>query len=287
MDPLKTLLDERNERPLLTRELEYLYDGQLSFPEMPADRPFTVVNFVTTLEGHTSFNIPGHMGGGDISGFNPQDTFTMGLLRAVSDACAVGANTLRSEPEHLWTPEFISKEHAPLYSALREKLGKKRKNPLSVFVTGSGKILPEDLSVPVPGVFRTPDVETLVITTESGKAVVEAEFGARGMTPTVVTFGSDREVDLKAACAWLKDQGIHFLLIEGGAGFNGAVVGAELYDEFFLTRAPQVIGNSKDAPRPLFISGMVRTPETALWHTLVSLKIKGHYLYERYRRKAK
>jgi riboflavin biosynthesis pyrimidine reductase len=289
MESLNRLFDTSEGEDVLQHvpRLGELYGGPLSFPEFPAGRPFTVVNFVTTLEGHTSFNLPGHMGGGDISGFNKQDTFLMGLLRAVADGCVVGANTLRSEPEHLWTPDFISPEHAALYAALREELGKKEKHPVNMFVTGSGKVLPEDPSAALPAVFSNPDIKTRIITTKLGKTQVEKEFSARGLTPDILVCGEDREVDLTAAFKALKAEGIDFLLIEGGAGFNGAVVDAELYDEFFLTRAPQVIGNSKESPRPLFISGMLRSPEDALWHDLVSLKMQGSYLYERYRRREK
>jgi len=134
MKPIKTLEDRSKGKGILTPTLQRLYGGPLSFPNAPTDRPWTVVNFVTTMEGHTSFNIPGQEGGGEISGFNEQDTFIMGLLRATADAVMVGANTLRLEPNHLWTPSFISKEHATLFEALRKKLGKKSPNPRNMFV---------------------------------------------------------------------------------------------------------------------------------------------------------
>ena len=54
-----------------------------------------------------SLNVPGQSGGGPISGFNQQDRMVMGLLRAVADAVIVGAGTLRSAPQHLWTAEYI------------------------------------------------------------------------------------------------------------------------------------------------------------------------------------
>lgn len=281
MQPLNNLLDRESARDLLTPELNRLYAGKLGFPESPADRPITIINFVTTLEGLTSFMLPGQEGGGEISGFNAQDKFVMGLLRALADAVVVGANTLRKEPEHLWTPAYISGEHTELFAELRRKLGKTRVNPLNMFVTGSGKVLPKHS---LPAVFRSKDVESLIVTTDDGKKVVEQEFAGQA-EPQVVTFGSGREVDLKAMMRHLRQIGVELLLVEGGAGFNGNIVDAELYDELFLTRAPQIIGTSKDHSRPLFLQGFSRTPQRALWHELVSIKVSGDYLYERYRRK--
>ena len=68
--------------------------GDLRFPAHH-DQPYVVGNFVSTLDGVVSFEIPGKSGGGEISGFNEADRFIMGLLRASADAVIVGAGTLR------------------------------------------------------------------------------------------------------------------------------------------------------------------------------------------------
>jgi hypothetical protein len=66
-------------------------------------RPYVIGNFVSTIDGVVSFEIPGESGCGDISGFNEADRFIMGLLRASVDAVIVGAGTLREvAPGHLW-----------------------------------------------------------------------------------------------------------------------------------------------------------------------------------------
>ena len=85
--PLKTLHQQaaHHHRPLLPDDLARLYDGDLSFPEPPPSRPYIIGNFVQTVDGIVSFKIPGHSGGGDISGRNEEDTFIMGLLRAHAD----------------------------------------------------------------------------------------------------------------------------------------------------------------------------------------------------------
>ncbi len=287
MKPLITC-EDKGRGNVLTDELARLYGGPLAFPEPPEDRPYTIVNFVTTMEGITSFAIPGHSGGGDISAFNPQDTFIMGLLRSMVDAVVVGANTLRTEPKHLWIPSYISPEHIELYSALRAKLQKSRVNPVNLFVTASGRVLPED--GPLPEVFVHPEVEWLIVTTKLGEEVASGQFRKMkrpkglGLDACCITHGAASEVDLPAAMKHLRQLGIRYLLVEGGAGLNGSIIDQKLYDEVFITVAPQIIGTMKESPRPLFVEGFSRAPELALWHELVSLKIFGNYIYKRYSR---
>src|SRR5438093_7464578 len=90
--------------PLPSR-LKMIY-GHLQFPPHP-ERPYVIGNFVTTLDGVASLNVPGHPGGAEISGFNPFDRMVMGLLRTVADTVIIGAGTLRSVPDHLWTADYI------------------------------------------------------------------------------------------------------------------------------------------------------------------------------------
>jgi 5-amino-6-(5-phosphoribosylamino)uracil reductase len=70
--------------------LAELYDGGLTLT-VPEDRPLVVGNFVSTLDGVVSYALPGKSGGEEMSGFNPADTFVMGLLRAHADAVLSGA----------------------------------------------------------------------------------------------------------------------------------------------------------------------------------------------------
>jgi hypothetical protein len=70
MRPITTLLDRENtlEHAVLPDSLAILYGGDLRFPEHE-DRPYVVGNFVSTLDGVVTFEVPGKSGGGDISGF--------------------------------------------------------------------------------------------------------------------------------------------------------------------------------------------------------------------------
>ncbi len=78
--PLETLYDmEHGNNLSLPPDLAALY-GRLQFPLHPG-RPYVIGNFVSTLDGVVTLNIPGQAGGGPISGFNPHDHLVMGLLR--------------------------------------------------------------------------------------------------------------------------------------------------------------------------------------------------------------
>src|SRR5918912_4563 len=121
----------------LPPELSIVY-GALRLPRY-ADRAHVISNFVTTLDGVTSWNEPGQSGGGEISGFNAHDRLVMGLLRAVADAVVVGAGTLRSVPRHVWTAEHVYPDLAEVFRGLRVRLGKSPA-PLNVVVTSLGRI---------------------------------------------------------------------------------------------------------------------------------------------------
>ena len=285
MDNLETLLDRGGAENHLTEELTKLYGGPLAFERRSEIRPFAVVNFVTTIEGLTSYGIPGKSGGGWISDFNKQDVFIVGLLRSFADGVAVGANTLRSEPEHLWTSKFIDKDHETEFVKLRESLGKSRKNPLQIFVTSSGNLL--DNMKNVPNVFLAPDVETLIVTTEEGKNVVKKEFEKFSVGPDILVANrveKPNEVNISMMMNRLeRDYGIEFLLVEGGSGFNGSVTHAEQYDEYFQTISPKIIGTDKKNPRQISVSGFERSPGNSLPHNLISVKTLKNYLFLRWR----
>src|SRR4029079_295831 len=92
MEQINTLLDwsTAQDQPVLPEELTILYRGDLGFPAVDFE-PYVIGNFVSTIDGVVSFEIPGESGGGDISGFNKADRFIMGLLRASGDSGIAGA----------------------------------------------------------------------------------------------------------------------------------------------------------------------------------------------------
>src|SRR3954447_24032099 len=104
MEQISTLFDSNAalDDNVLREDPRILYSGDLRFPAH-SDQTYVIGNFVSTLDGVVSFEIPGESGGGEISGFNKGDRFIMGLLRASADAIVVGAGTLlNTAAGHLW-----------------------------------------------------------------------------------------------------------------------------------------------------------------------------------------
>jgi len=271
--PLETLLDEAlgDDFPL-PPELATLY-GPLRFP-LRKDRPYVIGNFVTTMDGVASLSAPGLAGGGPISGSNPNDRMVMGLLRSVADAVIVGAGTLRSVPNHLWTAEYIYPALSDAYRTLRVASGRKP-SPLNVIVTARGEI---DLDLPV---FRSGAVKVLIVTTPEGARRIRD----RGLPSSVVIGegeggGAISVGAILSAIGRLLPGGI--LLVEGGPRLMGDFFAEKCLDELFLTIAPQVAGRDKSVERPGFVEGKRFAPGHPLWGTLAGVKRAGSHLFLRY-----
>ncbi|MCL5885127.1 MAG: dihydrofolate reductase family protein [Deltaproteobacteria bacterium] len=274
LTPLESLLDDAvpGEDFPLPPELAALY-GPLRFPPRKG-RPYVIGNFVTTLDGVASLSAPGVAGGGPIRGSSPHDRMVMGLLRSVADAVIVGAGTLRSVPNHLWTAERICPALADPYRRLRAALGK-GDPPLNVIVTAHGEI---DPGLPV---FRSGAVKVLVVTNPEGARRVR-ELGL----PSSVVIGEVKEDGAIGARAILSavDRLLpgEIILVEGGPRLMGDFFDGECLDELFLTLAPQVAGRDGSVERPGFVSGKRFAPDRPLWGTLAGLKRAGSHLFLRY-----
>ena len=271
--PMESLYDAAGGTDFpLPPELATLY-GPLRFPSRK-ERPYVIGNFVTTMDGVASLSDPGRPGGGPISGSNPHDRMVMGLLRSVADAVIVGAGTLRSVPNHLWTAEHIFPTLSDPYRRLRIMSGRTAP-PLNVIVTAHGEL---DLGLPV---FRSGAVKVLVVTTPEGArrirghelpSSVDIEEGGEG-----AAIGARA---ILSAISRLLPGGI--LLLEGGPRLMGDFFAEKCLDELFLTLAPQVAGRDGSAERPGFVAGKRFAPEHPLWATLVGVKRAGSHLFLRY-----
>jgi riboflavin biosynthesis pyrimidine reductase len=269
--PLETLYDvaQGDELPL-PPELAALY-GPLRFPRHPC-RPHVVGNFVSSLDGVISLNGPGEAGGGEISGFSPQDQMVMGVLRAAADAVVIGAGTLRSVPEHLWTAESIYPPLAGNYRRFRDALGKSGP-PLNVIVTGRGAVDPSSR------VFRSGEVPALIITTETGAHHLrERDF----RTPVEVEPGSTLVRGERVLAAVRRAQPGNLVVVEGGPHLIAEFFAEQILDELFLTVAPQIAGSDGAVERPRLIAGRRFAPEHPLWGTLVGVKRGGSHIFLRY-----
>ena len=266
------------DQPVLPEELKILYGGELRFPALDV-RPYVIGNFVSTIDGVVSFEIPGKSGGGDISGFNEADRFIMGLLRASVDAVIVGAGTLREvAPGHLWLAECVYPEASERYARYRQKVLNKIVPPLNVIVSGSGAV---DLQ---RAVFRSGAVRTLIVTSHEGAERL-AQNGVAAFTSSEVRAieGLGGKIAPAAILKLLRDEfGVKILLHEGGPALFGDFVAHGCVDELFLTVAPQFAGRDAKRQRPGVVAGAEFLPQTAPWLKLLSVKQSASHLYLRY-----
>ena len=226
--------------------------GLLDFTELaPADRPYLVINFVTTLDGRAA--IGGRSGplGSDA------DTEMLQRLRTRVDAVMIGAGTMRAE-------RYGRMVSDPDYRAYRESTGLAN-DPLAVLVSNRLE-LPWDA-----GLFTDGGGEVVVFTASD-------EDAPKTATPVTLVRHPDG-VELDKAMEWLrKERDIRSVLSEGGPTLHGRLREGDLADELFLTIAPKLAGG--EAPR--ILEGAL--PEVEELELVWLLDNEGE-LFGRYRRR--
>jgi len=191
----------------------------------PPGRPWVVVNMIASLDGATAIDgVSGGLGG-------PADKAVFAALRSLADVILVAAGTVRAErygPVRLpdaRQAERTARGQAPV--------------PRLAIMTAS---LDLDLGTPL---FDGAGGRPLVLTTTDAPAERRA---AVARAADVVTFGAG-SVDLAAALAWLAgEHGARVVLCEGGPRLNGALVAADLVDEWCQTIAPLLVGGGAARP---------------------------------------
>lgn len=277
--PFVSLLDEDAGPGLrLPEGFRRVYGGDWLLPVPRSTRPYTYMNFVVSRDGRVSFAEPGHLGGGDVSLFNPHDQWLMGLLRSRCDAVLSGDNTLRLDPPLLLTPDYIFPADAAAFAALRAAEGRQAV-PLHVFLSLEGD-LPVEATV-----FGRPEIPILIATTTRGVATAYAMLGDRANV-TIRDFGVE-SVDPAALLALLRQNyGVRSLLCEGGPRTYGSLLRADLVDDEFLTLSPLIIGNHPPGagrPRPSLVEGVAFTPGQAPTQRLLNIRRAGDHLFLRSR----
>ena len=280
MAPIRTLFERQDPAvpSVLPDNLRRAYGGDLQFASA-GRRPHVFGNFVSTLDGVVSYTITGKSGGGTISGFDQDDRFIMGLLRASADAVIVGASTLQEAgSRHLLTAQSVNPSSGKAYEYYRQHVLRKLVHPISVIVSGSGSVDLEQAT------FRTPGVRPVIITTEAGREQLRKK-GVERLPSTAVRVIPAPAMVLSAGAIvdllW-REFDVHLLLHEGGPSLFGRFVAEGLVDEFFLTIAPQLAGRKPGSRRPGVIEGVEFLPESAPWLELFSVKQGGDHLYLRY-----
>jgi riboflavin biosynthesis pyrimidine reductase len=233
-----------------------------------------ITNFVSSLDGIVSLGIAGQAGGGSVSGFNRHDRMVMGLLRAAADVVVVGAGTLRSSPDHVWTAQYIYPALADAFRTMRNASGKSRP-PLNVIVTARGEVDPS------LRVFQSGEVPVLIATNPRGFERIRGLGLPQSIE--VVSVQDDDRLSARAILAAVRRvHSSDVVLVEGGPRLLGDFFAESCLDEQFLTLAPQVAGRDGFAERPGFVDGRTFAPEHPLWGTLISVKRGGSHLFLRY-----
>jgi riboflavin biosynthesis pyrimidine reductase len=281
MEPIRTLFAAQPAGPsgtALPEGLRARYDGSLSFPSAPEERPYCIANFVSTLDGVVSFNLPGQSEGAQISKSNEEDRFIMGLLRASADAIVVGSGTLKAAGPHgSWLPEAVYPAGKDLYQKYRAEMLRKE-YPLVVIVTGTGGL---DLTT---AVFHTPRTRVLILTTDEGKRRL-SQTGSEALASVEVKAlsAAEERISPSAILTLLRQEaGVELLLHEAGPTLFGEFLAGGFMDELFLTVAPLIAGRDGAHPRPGLVANVQFSPATAPWWKLLSAKSARDYLFLRY-----
>ena len=187
--------------------------------EAPADRPWLVLNMISSLDGGTAIDgVSGGLGG-------PADREVFGAIRAMADVILVAAGTVRAErygPPRL--PEQRQRE--------RVARGQSAQPRLAIVTSKIDLDLGTDL-------FTASAIRPLILSTAQAPPdrLTEAADVA-----DVLTMGEHR-VDLGAALRVLRrDHGAAVVLCEGGPSLNGALVATSAVDELCLSLSNVLIG---------------------------------------------
>jgi riboflavin biosynthesis pyrimidine reductase len=275
MESLTTLFDEAPIAPGgLSAPLRAHYGGDLALPRGgPRERAYCYANFVTSLDGIVSFELPKRETGKEVGGNSEIDHVVMGILRSLADAVIWGSKTYRAARRFVPTPAAIWSPGAADFAVQRAALGL-APTAIAVIVTQSGDI-------PLDGTaLRTAEQPVIIATTTMGATRI-GDMPADLANTTVWDFGTTVTPSALLARLWT-ERGVATALHEGGAALFGAFLADHALDELFVTRAPQMIGRSADQPRPGLVETVAFTPETAPWARLLSLKRSDSYLFERY-----
>lgn len=242
--------------PLPPRELavEDVY-RDLTFPPSPTDRPYVLLNFVTTLDGQSTVGTSGAAGIGSAI-----DHRLMRRLRMTADALLHGAGTVRKDNFPPRIPADLEPER--LMRGLRAQ-------PFGAVVSRSGDLQPENRYFSRPG--------TVIFTADEQVAPLTARFGEKART---IGCGTG-EVDLRRALRTLRtDFDVRVLLCEGGPRLAHDLIAQGLLDEIFLTLAPK-IGSDGAALR--LVEGPAFAPDQLPRATLLHVLQAENELFLRYR----
>jgi 5-amino-6-(5-phosphoribosylamino)uracil reductase len=238
-----------------------------------AGRPYVMIGFAVSRDGRISFATPGHAGGGEVSGFNANDQWVLALMRARADVILLGDGTVRVEPEHIWSHQFIWPAETESFQELRRHEGR-QPLPVTAFLSLEGD-LPSHAAV-----FAQPDTRVLVLTTEMGVALARART-AGAVAAVEIRIHGEETVDLPEALAALHADGHRTVNCEGGPRAYGSFLAAGCVDDEILGLSPLVIGSSEERRRPSMIEGVAFEHDNPPKSKIVSLTRADNHLFIR------
>jgi 3,4-dihydroxy 2-butanone 4-phosphate synthase/GTP cyclohydrolase II len=188
-----------------------------------ADRPYVILKYAQTLDGRIATST------GDarwISG--DAERRVSHSLRAGCDAVLVGIGTvLLDDPQ-------LTVRMVPGASPLRV-------------------VLDSTLRVPLDAKILDPDAPTLIVTTDRSSPHRRLALSERHVRVRAIAEGRGG-VDLAAALAVLRAEGVASLLVEGGAKVITCLLEVGLVDRIVVGVAPRIIGAGTEAVGPLGVA---------------------------------
>jgi riboflavin biosynthesis pyrimidine reductase len=164
------------------------------------------------------------------------DKLQMRYLRCFGDV-AVGAETVRSQPELILTPQQPGDPPLPELFAFRERAALPPQ-PRNIVYTIYGR-LPLGHRI-----FTTPGIHALVVTTPVGGPEVRRRAGAAPPPALLIEDLLDPAGLRRAHARLFADFGVRYLDCEGGETILRALRAAGLLDEVFVTTTPTVVDES-------------------------------------------
>ena len=217
----------------------------IGFPPPWPDRPWIFGVMVASANGVVAWKRSGPdddpvvaiLGKDDGRDERIADRRHMRHLRCFGDV-AIGAQTLREQPRLIQTPQEPGEAPVPALYRFRHAHGLPAQ-PRHIVYSLRGRL---DASLPI---FNTPDVETIVLTTDRGAAALRScDFEARA-TELRADRLEDPAVLRRAHASLFADRGVRYLDCEGGQTVLRALHGARLLDEVFVTETDVVVDESR------------------------------------------
>lgn len=215
-------------------------------------RPWLMINMIETVDGVTEVDgVSGPLG-------SPGDKDIFGTIRTLPDIILVGSNTA------------VAEQYNPPSTSVSTKARRLTSGvwPVARIALVSAQ-LDFDLTLPM---FNRPSQRPIVITTTNADT---NKVNSIAEVADLIQCGVD-SVDLTEALREMADLGAQRVLSEGGPSLNGALLGAGLVDEVFVTVAPFLGGGqARGIARGNTLSEM---EELELRHVLT----EDHFLFLRY-----